>query len=122
MKIGTAPKITAGVIAIIALALIGSRQLLSPEDSTPSVRLRINANSTNRLPELTLLAGMWSRSRARMNAQISAEEMGQTISLLNDEADGKSKMGNSRKPNFSKTTMRCYDTDSSKTQNNPPKR
>ena len=31
MKIGTAPKITAGVIAIIALVFIGSRQLLSPE-------------------------------------------------------------------------------------------
>ena len=39
MKIGTVPKITIGVIAVIALAFIGSRQLLSPEeDSAPSTR------------------------------------------------------------------------------------
>ena len=39
MKIGTVPKITIGVIAVIALAFIGSRQLLSPEeDSTPSAK------------------------------------------------------------------------------------
>ena len=39
MKIGTVPKITIGVIAVIALALIGSRQLLSPgEDSAPSAK------------------------------------------------------------------------------------
>lgn len=37
MKIGTVPKITIGVIAIVALVFIGSRQLLSPEeDSSPS--------------------------------------------------------------------------------------
>ena len=40
MKIGTAPKITVGVIAIIALAFIGSRHLLSPEeDSSLSVEV-----------------------------------------------------------------------------------
>ena len=40
MKIGTVPKITVGVIAIIALAFIGSRQLLSPEkDSSSSVEV-----------------------------------------------------------------------------------
>lgn len=39
MKIGTVPKITIGVIAVIALAFIGSRQLLSPEeDSAPSAK------------------------------------------------------------------------------------
>ena len=39
MKIGTVPKITIGVIAVIALAFIGSRQLLSPEkDSVPSAK------------------------------------------------------------------------------------
>ena len=39
MKIGTVPKITIGVIALIALAFIGSRQLLSPEeDSAPSAK------------------------------------------------------------------------------------
>ena len=40
MKIGTVPKITIGVIAIVALVFIGSRQLLSPEeDSSPSVEV-----------------------------------------------------------------------------------
>ena len=39
MKIGTVPKITVGAIALIALAFIGSRQLLSPEeDSAPSAK------------------------------------------------------------------------------------
>ena len=40
MKFGTAPKITVGVIAIIVLVFIGSRQLLSPdEDSSPSAEV-----------------------------------------------------------------------------------
>ena len=39
MKIGTVPQITIGVIAVIALAFIGSSQLLSPEeDSAPSAK------------------------------------------------------------------------------------
>ena len=39
MKIGTVPKITVGVISILALAFIGSRQLISPEeDSTQSAK------------------------------------------------------------------------------------
>ena len=40
MKIGTVPKITVGVIAIIVIIFIGSHQLLSPEeDSSPSVEV-----------------------------------------------------------------------------------
>ena len=40
MKIGTVPKITVGLIAIVALVFIGSRQLLSPEeDSSPSIEV-----------------------------------------------------------------------------------
>ena len=39
VKIGTVPKITVGVISILALAFIGSRQLISPEeDSTQSAK------------------------------------------------------------------------------------
>ena len=39
MKIGTVPKISIGVIVVIVLVFIGSRQLLSPEkDSAPSAR------------------------------------------------------------------------------------
>ncbi len=46
MKIGTVPKITVGVIAIVALVFIGSRQLLSPEgDSSPSVE--VTASTTD---------------------------------------------------------------------------
>ena len=39
MKIGTVPKISIGVMVVIVLVFIGSRQLLSPEeDSAPSAR------------------------------------------------------------------------------------
>ena len=81
MKIGTAPKITAGVIAIIALAFFGSRQLLSPEeDSTPSVE--VAASTTNKLDQP--VAGIDATRRnvvtmpSRANEQqYSAEEMEQ---------------------------------------------
>ena len=40
MKIGTASKITVGVIFVVALVFVGSRQLLSPEeDSSPSIEV-----------------------------------------------------------------------------------
>ena len=49
MKIGTVPKITVGVIAIIALVFIGSRQLLSPEgDSSPSVKVTASTSQQTR--------------------------------------------------------------------------
>jgi RNA polymerase sigma factor (sigma-70 family) len=99
MKIGTAPKITAGVIAIIALAFFGSRQLLSPEeDSTPSVE--VAASTTNKLDQP--VAGIDSTRRnvvttpSRANEpQISVEEMGQIEDFFAqlDEADGQSKTG-----------------------------
>lgn len=53
MKIGTAPKVTAGVIAFIALAFIGSRELLLPEeDSTLSIE--VTASKTDK-PEQSAL-------------------------------------------------------------------
>ena len=43
MKIGTVSKITVGIIAIIALAFFGARQLLSPEGSlAPSVEVTLS--------------------------------------------------------------------------------
>ena len=81
MKIGTAPKITVGVIVIIALAFIGSRQLLSPEgDSSPSTEVTA---STAKKPELLVPENDTTRrnlvtapSRAD-EQQYSAEEMDQ---------------------------------------------
>ena len=99
MKIGTAPKITAGVIAIIALAFFGSRQFLSPEeDSTPSVE--VAASTTNKLDQP--VAGIDATRRNVVTTpsradepQISAEEMGQIEDFFAqlDEADGQSKTG-----------------------------
>ena len=99
MKIGTAPKITAGVIAIIALAFFGSRQLLSPEeDSTPSVE--VAASTTNKLDQP--VAGIDATRRNVVTTpsradepQMSAEEMGQIEDFFAqlDEADGQSKTG-----------------------------
>ena len=81
MKIGTVSKITVGVIAIIALVFIGSRQLLSPEgDSSPSTEVTA---STAKKPELLVPENDTTRrnvvtapSRAD-EQQYSAEEMGQ---------------------------------------------
>ena len=81
MKIGTAPKITAGVIAIIALAFFGSRQLLSPEkDSSPSTE--VTASTANKSEQS--VAGIDATRRNAVTApsraeepQISGEEMEQ---------------------------------------------
>ena len=81
MKIGTIPKIAVGVIAIIVIAFIGSRQLLSPqEDSLPSVE--VTASTTNKLDQP--VAGIDATRRKLVTVpsraeepQISAEEMGQ---------------------------------------------
>ena len=80
MKIGTVPKITVGVIAIIALAFFGSRQLLSPEkDSSPSTE--VTASTANKSEQSVLDT---DRRRSVINSlsraeepQISAEEMDQ---------------------------------------------
>ena len=81
MKIGTVPKITAGVIAIIALAFFGSRQLLSPEkDSSPSTE--VTASTTNKSEQsvagidATRKNVVMAPSRAE-EPQISTEEMEQ---------------------------------------------
>ena len=81
MKIGTVPKITVGVIAIIALAFIGSRQLLSPEaDSSPSVEVTASKTDKRDQPGSEIDANRGNVVTALSRAdepQISAEEMGQ---------------------------------------------
>ena len=99
MKIGTAPKITAGVIVLIALVFIGSRLLLSPKEaSSPSVE--VTASTTNKpdrsAPEIEATRRNVATTPSRADEpQISAEEMGQIEDFFAqlDEADGQSKTG-----------------------------
>ena len=81
MKIGTVPKITVGVIALIALAFFGSRQLLSPEeDSSPSAEV-----TSSKLLQAEQSASVTDTKRKNVvtapsladEPQISAEEMEQ---------------------------------------------
>ena len=96
MKIGTAPKITVGVIAIIVIAFIGSRQLLSPqEDSLPSVE--VTASTTNKpaqpAAEINTALGRVVAVPSRADEQqFSTEEMEQIEDFFAqlDEADAQS--------------------------------
>ena len=101
MKIGTIPKITVGVIAIIALAFIGSRQLLSPkEDFSLSSTVTVPKSSTPELTSAEVDTSLGSTATVPRRAdapQISAEEMGQIEDFFAqfDEADVQS---DSRQP------------------------
>ena len=81
MKVGTVPKITAGVVAIIVLVFIGTRQFISSkEDSPPSVEVVTStptesANSVAQT-DATHKGAVTAPSRED-KPQISAEEMGQ---------------------------------------------
>lgn len=81
MKIGTVPKIAVGVIAIIALAFIGSRQLLSPEEGlSPSVEVTTSTTNNTNQSDPKIDATRRNVATAPLRAdepQISAEEMGQ---------------------------------------------
>ena len=81
MKVGTVPKITAGVVAIIVLAYIGTRQFISSkEDSSPSIEI---VASTPTEAETSLTQTDTVRKSAVIaplpedKPQISEEEMGQ---------------------------------------------
>ena len=95
MKIGTAPKITVGVIAIIVIAFIGSRELLSPqEDSLPSVE--VTASTTNKpaqpAAEINTALGRVVAVPSRADEQqFSTEEMEQIEDFFDqlDEADAR---------------------------------
>ncbi|MDE0042969.1 MAG: sigma-70 family RNA polymerase sigma factor [Candidatus Poribacteria bacterium] len=96
MKIGTVPKVTVGVIAIIALAFIGSRQLLSPkEDFSPSATVTVPKPSkpeqTSSEVDIPLRSTVTAPRRAD-EPQVSAEEMEQIEDFFAqlDEADAQS--------------------------------
>ena len=81
MKVGTAPKITAGAVAIIVLAFIGTRQFISSkEDSSPLIEI---VASTPTEAETSLTQTDTVRKSAVIaplpedKPQISEEEMGQ---------------------------------------------
>lgn len=96
MKIGTVPKITVGVIAFIALAFIGSRQLLSPEeDAPPSVAATVSkpGKSEQTTAEIgTSLKRVIIAPKRADEPQISAEEMEQVEDFFAqlEEADAQS--------------------------------
>ena len=81
MKIGTVPKITVGVVAIIVIVFIGSQQLLSPKDS-PSSSIKATVSTTSK-PEQsdaeieTSLERVVTVPKRADEPQISAEEMEQ---------------------------------------------
>ena len=81
MKVGTVPKITAGVVAIIILAFIGTRQFISSkEDTSPSVEVVTStpsetANSVTQTD--TARKDAVTAPLREDKPQISVEEMGQ---------------------------------------------
>lgn len=81
MKIATVPKITIGVIAVIALAFIGSRQLLSPEkDSAPSATALAPTDEATSPSVVEADAAREEKADAsslETESQFSAEEMEQ---------------------------------------------
>ena len=91
MKIGTVPKITAGVVAIIVLAFIGTRQFISSrEDSSPSVEVVTSTESANSPAQTdAALKGTVTAPVPEDKPQISAEEMQQIEDFFAqlDEAD-----------------------------------
>ena len=81
MKIGTVPKITIGVIAIIVIAFIGSHQLLSSKEGRSS-SVKTTASTTNKSEQSTAkieasLGHVVAAPSPADEPQISAEEMGQ---------------------------------------------
>lgn len=81
MKIGTAPKIVVGVLAVIALAFIGSRHLLSPgEDSAQSAGALTPADEKPASSGAEVNASREEKtagSSLETEPQFSVEEMGQ---------------------------------------------
>ncbi len=79
MKVGTVPKITAGAVAIIVLAFIGTRQFISSkEDSSPSVEIVASTpteSETSVAQTDTARKGAVSAPLPENKPQISAEEM-----------------------------------------------
>ena len=100
MKVGTVPKIAAGVAAIIALAFIGTRQFISSkEDLPPSVEVATSTPSeSSHLPAQTdtTRKGVVTAPLSEDKPHISAEEMQQIEDFFAqlDESDARSEADN----------------------------
>ncbi len=117
MKVGTVPKITAGAVAIIVLAFIGTRQFISSrEDSSPSVEVVTSTESANSPAQTdAALKGTVTAPVPEDKPQISAEEMEQIEDFFAqlDEADVQSGTNTSQLPSESETESSTTDTNAS---------
>ena len=119
MKVGTVPKITAGAVAIIILAFIGTRHFItSKEDSSPSVEVVTSAptESANSPAQTDAMRkGVVTAPVRDDKPQISAEEMQQIEDFFAqlDEADVQSGTNTSQLPSESETEPSTTDTNSS---------
>ena len=81
MKVGTVPKITAGVAAIVVLVFIGTRQFISSNGDSPPLIEGVTSTPTeaeNSVAQTdTIRKGAVTPPSREDKAQISAEEMGQ---------------------------------------------
>ena len=115
MKVGTVPKITAGAVAIIILAFIGTRHFItSKEDSSPSVEVVTSAPTESAQTDAAL-KGVVTAPVREDKPQISAEEMQQIEDFFAqlDEADVQSGTNTSQLPSESETEPSTTDTNSS---------
>ena len=103
MKVGTVPKITAGVAAIIVLVFIGTRQFISSkEESPPSVEVVTSTptESANSVAQrdATPRKDVVTLPSREDKPQISAEEMGQIEDFFAqlDESDARSEANSSQ--------------------------
>ncbi len=114
MKVGTVPKITAGVVAIIVLAFIGTRQFISSkEDSSASVEIVTSApnETANSVAQTdTARKDAVTATLREDKPQISAEEMEQIEDFFAqlEGADLQSEMGT---PQSSSDTVVAQNTD-----------
>ena len=117
MKIGTVPKITAGVVAIIVLAFIGTRQFMSSkEDSSRLVEVVTSTESANSITQRDSVHKSTVTAPSREDKpQISAEEMQQIEDFFAqlDEADAQSGVDTSQLPSESGTESSTTDTNAS---------
>ena len=104
MKVGTVPKITAGAVAIIVLAFIGTRQFISSkEDSSPSIEIVASSpTEAETSPSQTAPAhkGAVVAPMPEDKPQISAEEMDQIENFFSqlEESDEPSETDTSQLP------------------------
>ena len=119
MKVGTVPKITAGAVVIIVLAVIGARQFISSrEDSSPSVEVVASTpnETTNSVTQTDAThKGTVTAPSREDKPQISVEEMQQIEDFFAqlDEADAQSGVDTSQLPSESGTESSTTGTNAS---------